>query len=275
VVRSCPVCEQRELLLWYAAGAISEEDRKLVDEALSSCPRCREALELDRALAVSARRARAAGLSPEELVRLASSPTSDLSELSSSDREIVSILRAVDAEQAQRETMGFRGGRRIWENLRDSLGLGAWAARPVWAYLLLLAMAYPAYRGLFSRGAQGPTILTEPVVLGEPSRTGNGSEVGMARAGSDTVLTLFVPVDPSYRYRLSIENESGAIVFHDDDARPFDAAGTFAVLLPARSFPPGRYEIQLEETSPTGSVSNRYRFFFELESDGGGPRGRK
>lgn len=271
MARSCPVCEKRELLLWYAAGTLSDEDRNLVEEALSSCPDCRDALELDRALASSARQARAEGLSPEELVRLASSPTSDLSKLTEADRDIVSVLRAVDAEEAEREATGFGWARKLWESLRDTLGLGALSHHPIWssralAYLLLLVMAYPAYLGLFSRGSREPRILTEPVVLGEPSRTGNVSEVGVARAGADTVLTLFVPVDPSYRYRLIIANESGTVVFRNDDAKPFDGAGTFALLLPAGSFPPGHYEIRLEESSPTGSVANRYRFFFDLES---------
>lgn len=258
-MNSCPGCEQRELLLWYAAGTLSGEEAAVAEKALASCERCRDAFRLDRLLAESAREPeKASELSPEELLGLASSPRQDLSHITEADRQILSILRAVEAEEARRGAS--------WLGRLRGFGDKALSMSPAWAYLLVLLMAYPAYRGL-TGASEGPRVLKEPVALGDLARTPSG-EAGLVRAGADTVVTIFVPVDPAYRYALAIEDQSGRPVYRADDASPFDGIGTFAVLLPAGSLPPGRYEILVDELEGSASDPlNVYRFTFSMEQE--------
>ena len=258
---SCPGCEQRELLLWFAAGTLSGEEAALAEKAIASCERCREAYRLDRLLAESARESEeASDFSPEELLSLATSSRQDLSHIPEADREIVSILRAVEAEEAGRQTSWLDT---IWGFCDKALSMS-----PAWAYLLVLLMAYPAYRGLRPEGfGVGPRVLTKPVPLGDLARASSG-EAGLVRAGTDTVVTIFVPVDPAYRYTLVIRNESGRALYRAEDASPFDGIGTFAVLLPAGSLAAGRYEILLDELERSASTPlNVYRFTFSLEQE--------
>jgi hypothetical protein len=256
----CPGCEQRELLLWHAAGTLSGEEAALAEKAIASCERCRSAFRLDRLLAESAQGGEVSELSPEELLSLAASSRQDFSHIPEADRRIVSILRAVSAEEAGREPS--------WLSKLRGFGDQALSMSPSWAYLLVLLMAYPAYRGLTREAPEGgPRVLSQPVALGDLARTASG-EAGVVRAGADTVITTFVPVDPAFRYGLVIEDESGQTVYRVEDASPFDGIGTFAVLLPAGSLPPGRYEILIDELEASSSTPlNVYRFTFSMEQE--------
>jgi len=258
---SCPGCEQRELLLWFAAGTLSGEEAAVAEKAIASCERCREAYRLDRLLAESARASdEASELSPEGLLGLAASSRQDLSHIPEADRKIVAILRAVSAEEAGRRTSWLEKIRRFGDK--------ALSMSPAWAYLLVLLMAYPAYLGLRPKGfGVGPRVLTQPVALGDLARASSG-EAGLVRAGADTVVTIFVPVDPAYRYTLVIRNEFGRALYRAEDASPFDGIGTFAVLLPAGSLAVGRYEILLDELEGSASTPlNVYRFTFSMEQE--------
>jgi hypothetical protein len=253
----CPGCEQRELLLWFAAGTLSGEEAAVAEKALATCERCQEAFRLDRLLAESAR---TPALSAVELLDLATSSRQDLSHVPEADRAIVSILRAVDAEEAEREAS--------WLGKLRGLADRTVSLSPAWAYLLVLLLAYPAYRGLTVPGfGGGPRLLSQPVALGDLARAASG-EAGLVRAGADSVVTIFVPVDPAYRYALVIEDGSGRIVYREDHASPFDGIGTFAILLPAGSLPPGTYEILVDELEGPGKTpQNVYRFTFSLERE--------
>ncbi len=256
----CPGCEQRELLPWHAAGTLSGEEAAVVERAIASCERCREAFRLDRLLAECARAPEETpGLSPEELLGLAASARQDLSHVPEADREIVAILRAVSAEEASREAS--------WLAKLRGFGDRTLSMSPAWAYLLVLLLAYPAYRGLTPGSERGPRLLSQPVALGDLARASSG-EAGLVRSGADTVVTIFVPVDPAYRYALAIEDESGRIVYRAADASPFDGIGTFAVLLPAGSLPPGHYEILVDELEGSAPAPlNVYRFTFSMEPE--------
>jgi hypothetical protein len=260
LVNDCPGCQQRELLLWLAAGTLSSEEAAVAEKAIATCAHCREAYRFDRLLAQSARAfSEGTHLSPEELVSLAASSRQDLSHVPEADREIVSILRAVESDEALRQTSWLRTVRRFLDPI---LSLS-----PAWAYLLVLLLAYPAYRGLRPLGLEEPKVLTQPVALGDLARASSG-EAGLVRAGADTVVTLFVPVDPAYRYALAIRSESGRTLYRTENASPFDGIGTFALLLPAGSFGAGRYEILVEELGRSSATPlNVYQFTFSIERE--------
>lgn len=253
----CPGCEQRELLLWFAAGTLTGQEAAVAEKAIAECERCREAYRVDRLVAESARASQELSeLSPEELLSLAASSRQDLSHISAGDREIVSILRQVEGEEVKRRTS--------WLEILRGFGDKVISMNPAWAYLLILVLAYPAYRGLRPEGIGGPRVLGQPVALGDLARA-SSAEAGMVRAGDDTVVTIFVPVNPTYRYRLAIRSESGLTIYRAENATPFDGIGTFAVLLPASSLAAGRYEILVDELRESDSEPlNVYRFTFSM-----------
>jgi hypothetical protein len=256
-VNGCPGCQQRELILWFAAGTLTGEEAALAENAVHSCRECQAAYLLDRSLGESLR-AESAELPPEELEKLAASSRQDLWHLSARDREIIGILREVDPGDLRRAS---------WTVKLLSLRDRALSMNPAWAYVIALLLIYPAYLGLQRYPRSEPRVLPSPVALGEPATRAPG-ETRLVRAGSDSVISIFVPVDPSYRYSIEIRDPSGQVQYRMEDASPFDGIGTFAVLLPAGTLDRGRYDILVEEAERSGPRPlNVYSFPFTIERD--------
>lgn len=200
-----------------------------------------------------------------------------LASLTAEDRALVDVIRAVDAEL---EAQVRRPHWRAWlEGLgaflpSPGLGLGAWLRSPAVAYLVVLAMAYPAYRGL-TRSAPSdeatPIVLSRPqgIDAQSPSRSGSGGAQGPAitieEQGGPTVVTVFVPIDERYRYRLEVFDRAGRSRFRQNDARSFDGYGTFALVLPAEFLTAGDYELRVDELGDDGQPIEVFRFPFEVQ----------
>jgi hypothetical protein len=272
----CETCREPELLLWLAAGALDESERTRVEASAGRCPACRARLAEEDALGRVVRSSipTPSPLSPQALVAVSRKPRDEslLSSLSAADREIVDVLRRVDDDLSAWEK------RSPWiERASDALasiiprpgaGLAAWLRSPAVAYLGVLALAYPAYRGLVVGAAfdeRGPAVLTAPLGIDGPSR-GDRTPVLSSTDGTDSiVVTVFVPVDERYGYRLEIVDSEGRTRFREDDARSFDAYGTFALMLPRGFLSAGEYELRVDELDENGSPVGEFRFPFRVE----------
>ena len=136
------------------------------------------------------------------------------------------------------------------------------------AYVLVALLAYPAYLGLTGGGGDGqsPSLLSAPTGLESIERGGDGTAV-VSNNGQHRVVTVFVPIDESYRYRLHLRSQDGRSLFEADNVESFDGVGTFAVLLPSGSLPAGDYELEIDEVEPGpgGEVIHTFRFPFSTE----------
>lgn len=269
--RQCPTCEEPGLLLWHAAGSLNEDDRVLVEQSLGACPDCRAAAGDNELLARAVRWAslQEAGVrAPSELVALASGSSEQLEAagLSDEDRSLVEILKKVDSVDDADTWRGWGGWiQRGWDSL-FARGAWGWLRSPAVAYLLLIGLAYPAYLGITTRHADGPEVLEAPRSLDTGARSSGEAVVSLGDDGG-AVLTVFVPVDDRYRYRLEIRERGGDVRFVDEDVVSFDGIGTLAVYLPRGFLGAGAYEVhvgELEGADPANEIQV-FRFPFRIE----------
>lgn len=271
---ACPTCEDPGLLLFYATGSLNDEERGLVERSVEACPACRVAVHDNALLARAVRLAseqEAAARAPSELVALATGSPEQIEAagLSDEDRKLVDILRRVDgAEDADADTgLGWRAWlQRGWDSLFRGEAWG-WLRSPAVAYLLLLTLAYPAYRGVTVGGSDAPHVLDAPRTLDAGARASGEAVVSMDDDGG-VVLTVFVPVDDRYRYRLEIRDREGDVRFVDDDVRSFDGVGTIALFLPRGFLGEGSYEVRVTELEGADPANEIQVFRYPFRIDG-------
>jgi len=269
------ICDDRPLLLWYAAGALGEEEAARVAGHVEDCRACQALVRENRELVqtyLSISRPETQHFSVEALVRVAggeegAQPTPLRAHLAGCEecRQIVSTLEKVQRDE--------QGGSWILETLAARLpvawaGLsgGAWMRGPLPAYLLALVLLYPAYLGLVGRNE--PSLLAPPIPIASETERGSGeSTIRVETNGASTALTFFAPIAPDrYRYQLDLRNEEGRRLFFSPDAQSFDGVGTFVLTVPSRSFRAGSYELRVEERErETGELANVYSFPFSVE----------
>lgn len=269
---SCPTCREPGLLLWHAAGSLGAEDDALVRRSLEECDICRLAARDDARLAWAVRLGSrpADEKTPVELVALASGSAEQIAaaRLSDSDRKLVEILKKVDSV-ADADTAPGWGARlrRGWDSLFQR-GTWEWLRSPAVAYLLLLGLAYPAYRGLSAEGSGAPRVLDPPVSVDTGTRAEGEALLGIGDDGG-AVLTVFVPVDQRLRYRLEILDARGAVRFVDEDVRTFDGIGTLAIYVPQGFLASGGYEVRVTEVDASDATAETearvFRYPFRLQ----------
>lgn len=269
---TCPTCHEPELLLWFAAGSLGAEESSRVRLSLKQCGICRQAAEENKHLARAVRLAARPGeeRAPAELVALASTTPEQIAGagLSGADAAIVELLRKVDGVADADNEIGWGASlRRGWVSLFDRESL-RWLRSPAVAYLLLLVAAYPAYLGVTGGGySGGPSVLDAPMSVDTGARAGGEAVVSIGEGGA-SVLTVFVPIDDRFRYRLEILDPSGRTRFVDDDAHSFDGVGTLAIFMPEGFLGSGAYEVRVTELARESGGANEaqvFRFPFRLQ----------
>lgn len=158
--------------------------------------------------------------------------------------------------------------------------------QPAFAYLLLAALVYPAYRGLVGR----PQIIEKPVKekeivevekpafdiaapttfeLRSPERApSQGPSIVRLRPDEPFfALSFFVPISErsEFVYDLEIRDGQGRVVAAEKAARPQDELGNFLLVCRRDLFSPGRYELRVREViKTTQAVRRRFSFSFTV-----------
>lgn len=159
--------------------------------------------------------------------------------------------------------------------------LRAMIAHPALAYLLVLVLLYPAYRGLFRK----PEVVTVPVKeivevekptpgatfltfkLEEPVR-GAGQRLTTVRLAPDEkffALSFFVPISsrPEFVYEVEVRDSQERVVMADKQARAQDSLGNFSLMCPRDLFSSGKYELRVKEVNKTTqAVRGEFKFSF-------------
>jgi hypothetical protein len=157
---------------------------------------------------------------------------------------------------------------------------------PAFAYLLLAAMAYPAYRGLFGKPEAVKEVVKEPklVEVEKPGldiatlstfepRPADRAAVegpGVVRLAADErffALSFFVPISerPEFIYEVEIRNRQGQLVAGEKAARPQDELGNFLLVCRRELFSSGEYELRVQEVNKTTqTVTRTFSFSFTV-----------
>lgn len=167
-------------------------------------------------------------------------------------------------------------------------GLKRLVLSPVLAYILVIAMMYPAYRGLFQKKPVEPGEKPEPIPIHEvtpptrpgivstpqlslepQTRGGGGGDDTLSLRKTDAYFTIsfFVPLRKSrdLQYDVQIKSRSGAVISEEKSATSFDGLGNFILLCPSELFREGRYSLHvLERQVSTGASKREFRFDFRL-----------
>jgi hypothetical protein len=170
----------------------------------------------------------------------------------------------------------------FWDKLRGMV------LRPAFAYLLLAALAYPAFRGLFGK----PEVVTvrekefvevaKPTLdiaaipklelkLAERAAFGGPPIVQLAPDDNLFAVSFFVPIRerPEFVYDLEFHDSQGQLVTAKKAVRAQDELGNFFLVCRRELFSPGKYELQVREVNTkTQKVMREFRFPFRV-SEGG------
>ncbi len=200
---------------------------------------------------------------------------------------------SVDASEGQRRSrerfLAFLKSQRapsaekpwFWEKLRSVF------LHPAFAYLLLLALAYPAYKGLFQKPQAVREVIKEEVpvevlrpaldVTSLPAFNLQSAERAAGRTGTRIrlspeqpffALEFFVPVSgrPEFLYTLEVHDSQGRLVATERTVRPRDQLGSFLVVCRRELFSPGQYELRVREVDKaTQAVRRKFTFSFTVE----------
>ena len=278
--KQAEICGDAPLLLWYAADALRETEAEQVARHVAGCASCQALLRENEELVQSYRSALPAEslhLSPEILLQTANGE--DVADAAGARahladchecRQLLSIVEKVQGDEERSHGIAEKlgaGVRSFWAGVAS----GAWTKSPLPAYLLVLLLAYPAYRGLVDGDAvRDPHLLPQPLSVASETERGPGEAlVRVEEGGEQTVLTFFVPIAPDrYRYELELRTREGRRLFVAEDAQSFDGVGTFALTLPGGWLSPGAYELRVGERElAEGELVNHYVFPFLVEGE--------
>jgi hypothetical protein len=181
----------------------------------------------------------------------------------------------------------------VVQRLRYVADLTFWCLRrPAFAYAMILALAYPAYRGLRPRVQVPPAPLSRAEAPETPSprppmvaaaldlqapQRGNGGPsqvIELAPADSVLVLSFFLPTQKGFSYRAELTNDMRQPVGMPVQLVPNPVA-YFTLVYDRKLFGPGKYTLRLFKTPAdvleVGSPAMEYAFWVKVET-GAAPR---
>jgi len=156
---------------------------------------------------------------------------------------------------------------------------------PALAYLFVLALIYPAYRGIFQEPEVKEKIVTRtktipmPVEavaaardfsLGEATRQRSGGVesipiIELSPQEKFFILSFFLPVHPSHQYEMEITDDKGGVLTSADRIMSRDALGNFSIVASSKLFPDNLYTLKvLESEEGSGRLIDTYSFPFQV-----------
>ncbi len=282
-------CENKlkSLLPWYLNRTLSAEEAKKVEAHLKECPKCQKELEELRWLSSGVKEHKEVFASPhiesEKLVIFFEEPeTLATEERTTIERHLPSCptcyeelqtLKRANLELAaleKKEEPKFVKEASVWERISERL---TWLVRkPAFAYIIVVLLAYPAGRWLFSPSQPGiPPVLkvaSESVyVLSEQTRV-TAEPTSVFRSDKDKEVRVGIPFWPDLEnqsYELWINSERGETIFAIKDFTDFGDQGFSQLVLNTDSIPDGRYNLILRETNKTDpTISSETYFPFQI-----------
>jgi len=283
-----PKCSSKEiadLLPWYAAKSLSEKERAEVEQHLTTCASCKE--EMDHIKWISE------GLYPVTGETFSGHINSQLLTIYSESKK---ELKNDEIKRIEDHLSICRQCQHEWEILNkvnESLDesekvpllqviidkimtfLTKPIVKPVYAYVLILALLYPAWLGLFKKDA-GQKRLDEPVnirqlyILEQSGQRALGEQVNeivLADPSGIFAFSFVLPVknQEDNVYQATISNDQNDIVWYNENLGFIDPYGTIIIVCPQKYFDEGNYFLMVtEKPRQTKEVNNKYMFNFKV-----------
>jgi hypothetical protein len=166
------------------------------------------------------------------------------------------------------------------EGIKWSSRLLHFMLNPAVAYLVALALLYPAYRGIFHSSTEVVETMEEQKQqvdsasdfdLGEGTlQRGIGATPSVEKVISIPkeerffILNLFIPVRSDLSYKMEVQDEKDAVI-STTDVQSRDRLGNFSIVCTRELFPPGSYRIRIQELDPkTRQPLAEYLFRFKV-----------
>ncbi len=177
----------------------------------------------------------------------------EIAELMSTDVDVRHVIREAATEEMDTESIWEKFRRFFWPDKTMVL-------RPAIAYMIILLLIYPAYKGLIGTGdGQIKEIRSLQLV---PDRS---SDAKILKSGDDILLSfVFRDAEIDKKYNVIIISDNGNILFQDNEFSGFDKFQTGKLLLPANNLRSGEYSIIIED--PHGKPPfNKQEYLFTVE----------
>lgn len=284
VIKHCNENKIRELLPWFAMERISSEDKKRVEEHLRKCEYCRKLLDNIRQFSDSFNvvGSDATNHVSPVLLTIFSENKSELDNkiirriedhlvVCNECAEEFRLLQLVNSSLDQGSQESFiERLHQVLVNFFEGRYL-----RPVYAYLLILLLVYPAYLGIFRKGSE-PVEINEPVTVQKlfvleaaDSRSMGQSINRILLEKSPELITLSfnipVSVDEVSSYHVFIKDMDDKTIWEEKNVIPADAFGNIIIMCSTQFFTEGNYSITAENKgSRKENETNRYQFGFNV-----------
>jgi hypothetical protein len=261
-------CPETDTLSCFLAGDLSEGEAEKVKSHIAACGVCDLMVEKMKAF--------------EELA--ATHDASPTARAYAIERKILQALRHSKPDDAPGLPVGTKN---VIDRLKHVTDLLFWCLRrPAFAYIVALALVYPAYRGLRPRlqtpqphlpAVEAPKTPSPSLVMAalppldlEPVRRGGGQNkvVRLAPVESAFVLGFSVPTRTGYSYFAEVTHENAGSVVTRVQLQP-NRVGYFNLVFDRRLFDPGTYTLSVFEARSFAPESKKlvvqYEFSVEAE----------
>lgn len=273
------------MLPWYVSKRLPEAEMAKVKHHLAACPSCKE--EADNITWISEGLYAIVGENGSKhinsrLLTIYSESKRELNKeiiqriedhLSSCRQcsEELEILNRVNQSIGGSEVEPFFEG--MMQKIREFFTKPL--LKPAYAYILILALLYPAWLGLFKKDNNQGKIM-EPInignffVLHQDNHRAAGEQLNtiVVENSSDFFAFSFVlPVknQEDNVYQATISNAENKVVWHDESLKFIDSFGTVIMVCPQKYFTKGRYTLTvIEKQKQSNEVMNKYFFNFSL-----------
>jgi hypothetical protein len=274
-----------ELLPWYISKSLLESEMVKVEQHLTSCQACLEESNNIRLISeglysltggnnskhVNSILLTKYSESRKELGKEVIQRIDDHLSSCHQCREELEILNKVNHSLDSSEVDPFFKGivQNIWEFFSKPV------LKPVYAYILVLALLYPAWLGLFNKdNRQGkiaePFNISNLFVLERDDQRATGehsNKIVLDRPSDLFALSFVLPVknQEDNTYLAAIVNDENKVLWHDDHLTFIDQFGTVIIICPRKYFIKGDYSLTVTEKQiHTKEVINKYFFNFSL-----------
>jgi hypothetical protein len=226
-----PECTDRELgslLLAYELGALPTAEVERFETHLLQCDYCFDELMSFR----------------------------QESALLSSDSEVRSVTEASSNRQTGSESLLVRIRRSLWPHTSFIL-------KPAVAYILILLLLIPAYRGLIRQPGSEIGEITQTLELAPKRDTSIGTFV--KGVGGMVLLTFeFQWAETGEAHHVTIESEHGTSIYENREFRDFDWTRRGRLHLHLPDIEPGTYRLMIRGQRPDSSTASQ-EYFFRVE----------